>query len=57
MNSDIKDRHCPGLLDGLHRGHMAVIEKAVRQKRTVSGQYAVTFKEHPQKYLNGSTPP
>jgi len=58
MNSDIKKTAIAlGSFDGLHRGHMAVIEKAVRQKENGLRPIAVTFKEHPQKYLNGSTPP
>ncbi|MGI6773287.1 MAG: bifunctional riboflavin kinase/FAD synthetase [Clostridiales bacterium] len=46
-----------GSFDGLHRGHMAVIEKAVKQQNKGLLPVAVVFKEHPQMYLNGSAPP
>ena len=42
-----------GIFDGIHRGHQAILEKAVRRARTLrGGAAAVTFYPHPLTVLN-----
>lgn len=45
-----------GNFDGLHKGHLAVINKAVIQKDNGLLPCIVTFDEHPQKMLRGESP-
>lgn len=42
-----------GAFDGLHKGHMKVLQKAVDNKNYISG--VVTFKENPTKILGNKT--
>lgn len=45
-----------GNFDGLHKGHLAVINEAVMKKHNGLLPCVVTFDEHPQKILSGSAP-
>lgn len=45
-----------GNFDGLHKGHLAVINKAVAQKSNGLLPCILTFESHPQKTLTGSAP-
>lgn len=46
-----------GNFDGLHRGHMTVINAAkAMAERLEAKPYALIFKEHPLSFLNGSSP-
>ena len=45
-----------GNFDGIHKGHLAVINKAVIQKDNGLLPCIVTFDEHPQKMLRGESP-
>ena len=43
-----------GIFDGVHRGHMAILKKALRAARASRlGSLVVTFEPHPQKVLSG----
>lgn len=47
-----------GNFDGLHRGHMTVINDALQMaKRKSAIPFALVFKEHPLKELTGEEPP
>lgn len=42
-----------GFFDGVHRGHQAVLEGAVRHAREIGGQaWALTFDQHPRSVLD-----
>lgn len=45
-----------GTFDGLHKGHMAVINKAVAQKSNGLLPVILLFSEHPLKVLTGKAP-
>lgn len=45
-----------GNFDGLHKGHLAVINEAVMEKHNGLLPCVVTFDEHPQKALRGNAP-
>lgn len=45
-----------GTFDGLHRGHMSVIHKAVIQKDNGLLPVILLFSEHPMRVLTGSAP-
>ena len=45
-----------GNFDGLHKGHVAVINEAVKQKHNGLFPCILTFDSHPQKTLKGSAP-
>lgn len=45
-----------GNFDGLHKGHLAVINEAVMEKHNGLLPCIVTFDEHPQKILSGNAP-
>lgn len=45
-----------GNFDGLHKGHFAVINKAVMKKHNGLLPCILTFDSHPQKILKGSAP-
>ncbi len=45
-----------GNFDGLHKGHIAVVNKAVTQKSNGLEPCILTFEAHPQKTLRGSAP-
>ncbi|MCI0341392.1 MAG: riboflavin biosynthesis protein RibF [Planctomycetales bacterium] len=47
-----------GFFDGVHRGHRAVLDEAVRAAREAGGEVvAVTFDRHPRETLVGVAPP
>lgn len=45
-----------GTFDGLHKGHMAVINKAVIQRDNGLLPVIMLFSQHPAKYLTGAAP-
>lgn len=56
---DLKNRKTAvalGNFDGLHKGHLAVINKAVAQKSNGLLPCILTFDSHPLKILTGSAP-
>lgn len=56
---DFKDKKTAvalGTFDGLHKGHMSVINKAVIQKDNGLLPVILLFSEHPQKSLAGNAP-
>ncbi len=57
--TDLKGRKTAvalGNFDGLHKGHLAVINKAVMENHNGLLPYIVTFDEHPQSLLRGTAP-
>ena len=57
--TDLKGRKTAvalGNFDGLHKGHLAVITKAVMEKHNGLLPCILTFDSHPQKTLKGSAP-
>lgn len=57
--SDFKGRKTAvalGNFDGLHKGHLAVINEAVMEKHNGLLPCILTFDSHPQKSLRGSAP-
>jgi riboflavin kinase/FMN adenylyltransferase len=47
-----------GVFDGLHRGHLAVLEALVRLGRRVgAAPVVITFDPHPEAVLRGTAPP
>lgn len=57
--SDISKKHTAlalGTFDGLHLGHIAVINSAIEQISNGLLPLALMFSVHPQKILNGSSP-
>ena len=46
-----------GFFDGVHRGHQAIVKKAVALAREKGMQAAVvTFENHPRAYVRGRAP-
>lgn len=45
-----------GTFDGLHRGHLSVIDKAAAQKAAGLFPVLLLFSEHPLRYLTGNAP-
>jgi len=46
-----------GCFDGLHRGHMAVINAALAYRDKGFAPFVLLFDEHPQKIISGQAPP
>ena len=58
IDSDIKLAAAIGMFDGMHRGHITLIN-ALKEQASLRGQHSavVTFKQHPQRVVNPDDSP